>query len=267
MTLERNTSPFVWTFLVLCLVLGWPWFLSILFGWGDSILGVGAGGLLLLGLGALARGWRGSLLLALACILGLAQAFCDPQSEATLTWLFHSKLAQIRRGRLVYVQGWGWVDQRHRLGEVLDQLQPGPSRTIVHTYFGSWNQLYNLRIETEVRDQKQSWNALCQIGERCEDEEERLPWFLGAGLSAHDPDDLPSVYWTVFRQAYPETPFVVLGPGPNERRWRAEGRAFLRRRVHAWRDFEPADPALRPAYRQLFLTLRQNQVHLTTRLQ
>ena len=229
--------------------------------------GVGAGCLLLMAAGGLACGWRGWLLLGLACLLGLTQAFCDSQSEAAIQWLFHSKLAQIRRGRLVYVKGWGWVDQRHLLGEVLDQLRPGPRRTIVHSFFGSWNQLFHLRIECEIRDRDQSWSALRQIGERCEDEEERLPWFLAAGLSAHDPDDLPSVYWTIFRQAYPQTPFQVVGPGPCEQRWQAEARAFLRSRVYGWRDFEPADPGLRLPYRRLFLDLQQRPVHLTIRVE
>jgi hypothetical protein len=251
--------------LVACLLLAlaWPGFLAVLFSRGDSIRGVLSSVVLMLVTTALLcrRAWP-PLLLGAACGLALGQGLFLSASQARREWLYQAKLQQIQRARLAYCPEWGWVDRRHGLSEVLRKLQPGGRRQAQHIFFGSWGCYYQLNVECESADRWQTWNALLQIGERCEAEESRLPWYAASQLSAYNPDDLPSLYWTLFREAHPEVSFTFLRPGPSQTLWRQQGRLLLDHPVRNWTDFQPARPALRPLYRQLFRELPLHRAQL-----
>ncbi len=237
--------------LILLLTAGWWWFLGIVFWWGDSMRGVAGAVVLLTGGSLLALGWRGGLVMALACLLALAQGLAFDDSWARQQWLFHSKLGQIRQARLAYVPEWGWVDRRHSLSELCGRSEGE------HLFFGSWGRVYLLRFSCFPKNLSDCCSALLQLGERCEAEEQKLPWYSAAPLSAYNADDLPSVYWTLFRRVYPETRYSECSAVESERRWWLEGRQLVRRRVRGWRDFEPAQVELRAPYRKLFEELER----------
>lgn len=158
--------------------------------------------------------------------------------------LYSTKLSQIRRGRLCYAPGWGWVDVRHRLLDVWDQLQTRQSSVITHLFFGYpslWGrQAYQLRIVGDFPDPLQKLRLIQLLGERCEEEESRLPWWTGAPSSAYNVDDLTSVYFTIFQGAHPECRFAFDSPLASERRWQREGLSYVLGRVHNWREFRPS---------------------------
>lgn len=245
------------------LLLGWGWFLGVLFTWGDSIRGVAVA---LVGLVALARltlGWPAGLVMGLACLTALGQALLLPDSQARRQWLYHSKLGQIRGGRLYLVPEWGWVDRRHQLAELWQPLHPqAPPQTIEHLFFGSWGSYYTLQIQCRPKNERDSCSALQQIGERCEAEEQKLPWYLAAHLSAYNADDLPSVYWTIFRRVHPEVVFGQESPESSEILWRSEGPSLVAQRVRSWRDFQPRSPQLRVLYQKLFEDLERQPLRL-----
>ena len=276
-----------WVLTGLVVWLSWPLFLASLFHFAESAPRLVGSALLVVGLAALPRvtgrrsGWlrllaflpwgpgapglawllraaRPTLALALvACPVAIWQALQLPESLARQELLFRYKLAQIRRGRLSYYREWGWVDRRHRLSDVLEQLAPGGERQIAHLFFGSFGQGYEMHVRCQVSTRQQGWRVLQQLAERCEAEEQQIPWWRGAGVSAHNMDDLPSVYLTLFQQAYPDRPFAFDSPAQGEQRWWEEGRQVVGRRVAGFRDFEPAAPALRADYQRLFEDLGQ----------
>lgn len=237
----------------------WPWFLGLIFYWGDSIRGVAVSICLLVTLSTLLRRHLGPLV-AGACVLALGQGLLDRESQARKEWLFHSKLQQIRNHRLAYSPQWGWVDRRHGLAEVLQKLTPGGERTVIHTFFGSWGQYYQLNVQVRIEDRPQAWSALRQLGESCEAQEERLPWYTAAPLSAYNPDDLPSLYWTLFSQAHPDIHWRFLSAKESEKLWHQQGRTFLQQRVRQWCDFTPGDLTLRAKYRKFFTSLKPVQL-------
>lgn len=221
--------------------------------------GVAGAVALLTGL-ALALGWRGGLVMGLACLLALAQGLGLDDSWARQQWLFHSKLGQIRRGRLTFVPEWGWVDRRHSLSELWGRSEGE------HLFFGSWGRVYLLQFSCSPKSLRDSCSALKQLGERCEAEEQKLPWYTAAPLSAYNADDLPSVYWTQFRRVYPDTRYHECSALESERRWWLEGRQLVRRRVRGWRDFEPAQTELREPYRELFEGLERAPLPVMVRV-
>lgn len=180
--------------------------------------------------------------------LMLAQAGL-PGARGWLLWNY--KLAQVRSGRLSYVPGWGWVDRRHALEDVFEELATPGDHHFRHTFFGSWGQLFELEIQTRVETPEQVWWVVRVVAERGEQEEARLGWWWGAGLSAFDADDLPSTYWAIFTRAFPSRLGQPLSPEAAERRWREEGRAVVARQVGSEADFRPADPALERDYLDL----------------
>lgn len=261
--------------------LGWPWFLSNLYRAGDSWLGLAGwtAALLLLSvfplfgprwrfLGYLGWGpgvvlsWlvsdkRGGLALTLVAIpLALAQTLWWEDSLARREFLFRCKAAQVRRGRLGYCPGWGWVDRRHRLNEVLSQLQAG-RREIVHLFFGGPAGGYEMVVNYGGGgDLLEKLRVVQLLAERCEAEELALPWWTGARISAYNRDDLSSVYFTLFCSAYPDV--VVDWPCQSgsgaEERWQREGRELVAGRVRTPWDSPPPDL---PRYHELFRALER----------
>lgn len=203
--------------------------------------------------------WAPLVLALLAGPLAVFQALVWDASLAREELLFRSKLAQIRRGRLSYCAQWGWVDRRHRLVDVLAQLTPGRHQ-LVHLFFGSLGSGYELLADCSVQDPRQSWRVVQLMGERCEAEEARLPWWTGAPLSAYNGDDLPSIYFTLFQAAHPQHSFHFDTPAQAEQRWWAVGRTQVRRRIHSWREFQPnrADPL----YASFFADLEKESTDL-----
>ncbi len=243
----------------LSILLLWPWLLSLLFYWGNSIQGVGASLCLMVALSGVLN-WRLGVLVGAACALALGQGLLAPASRARQEWLFCSKRQQIRDRRLAFSPQWGWIDRRHGLSDVLQQLVPGGQRTLAHTFFGSWGHYYQLNVRVRLEDRHQAWSALRQIGEACEAQEAILPWYTAARLSAYNPDDLPSLYWTIFAQAHPYVDWKFLNAEESERLWNQQGREVVQKRVRQWRDFTPVDVNLRTKYRILFEQLEPVQV-------
>lgn len=198
--------------------------------------------------------WAPLILTLLACPVAVFQALVWDGSLAREELLFRGKLAQIRRGRLSYSAQWGWVDRRHRLADVLAQLTPGRHQ-LVHLFFGSLGSGYELVANCSIQDPRQSWRVVQLMGERCEAEEARLPWWTGAWLSAYNSDDLPSIYFTLFQAAHPQKVFHFETPAHAEQRWWAEGRHQVGRRIHGWKGFRPGRPD--PLYTAFFAELEK----------
>lgn len=243
----------------------WPQFCAILWGGGDSVgsLGLRSMGIVLV-ISLLAtkvrRWWLGLLgpLLILAC---LGQALLIPNSHSRRCLLFYSKLSQIRRGRLAYCDQWGWVDRRHRLLDVWRQLRRSPSKDpviIEHLFFGGpslkiWQgwQGYQIRLQCEPLSDTDCLRIVQLLGERCELEESRLPWWSGGPLSSYNVDDLSSVYFTIFSLANPATKFEMADPQRSEEIWHQQGWNLVEQTIHDWREFHPL------SYRAEFQDLMQ----------
>ena len=274
--------------------LGWPWFLAILFAPGDSLPGLLGVAALLVGLAGLPtlshssnrwlrllswspwgpaalgltwlnpRPWVALLLTLVACPVALLQGLLWDSSQAHQELLFRYKLSQIQRGRLSYCQGWGWVDRRHRLPEVLEALKPGEHR-LTHLFFGQMGRGYELVVHCHVNDEWQAWRVVQLLGERCEAEEGRLPWWTGAPLSSYDGDDLPSVYLTLYQAAHPQHSWAFDSRTQAVQRWHQSGRQQLGLRVHNFREFQP--PGVSPSeYTVFFERLQHEQPKLDLRV-
>jgi len=174
-------------------------------------------------------------------------------------WLmYYFKLGQIERGRLAYYEGWGWVDERHRLPDVIEALKRPGAKSFVHTSFGDVARLYELRIRCPDLPPEQAWAVVKTLAETGEAWEASLPWWTGAGWSAYEADDLPSSYFEIYQQAHPDFQPTRLLPEQSCRLWQQQGMRQIRRLVRDDRDFMPADPALEPSYRELMDKLRKS---------
>ncbi|MFN8612720.1 MAG: hypothetical protein U0931_34605 [Vulcanimicrobiota bacterium] len=196
---------------------------------------------------ALALRLRRRWLLPLALMIWVVPALMGPgraDSSSRQAMLYHTKLRQIERGRLSYLSGWGWVDRRHRLLDVWQELQaPGPLE-VTHLFFGypGWGgrQAYQIRLRGAFPERLQKLRVLQLLGQRCEWEEASLPWWTGAPASAYNADDLSSVYFTLFELSNPDRRFTFDSAEASRRRWKAEGPAYVQASLHSWRDLHPA---------------------------
>ncbi|MBS2039406.1 hypothetical protein JST97_30755 [bacterium] len=173
----------------------------------------------------------------------LLQALLQDDCCSRQALLYSTKLSQIDRGRLRYLPGWGWVDVRHRLLDVWEQLQTDRPLLVSHLFFGypglDGRQAYRLQFQGAFPERLQKLRMIQMLGERCEAEEQRLPWWTGGPTSAYNPDDLSSVYFTIFELAHPSLTFDFESVPSCQRRWRAEGFQVVQARVRGWRDFHP----------------------------
>lgn len=202
-----------------------------------------------LALGALA-------LWLLLTLIGLLSA--QPLGSAESVFRLY-KGQQIVAGRLVFCRGWGWVDRRHRLEQVLLQLEAAGSQEfhINHWFFGSWGKDYALCLKGRCSQPEESWRCLQLLGERCEMEESRLPWYVASRISAYNADDLAAVYLTLFTRAYPDWKPVMEAPARSLERLQQDSRCWMEERIRSSLDFQPQDPALRPRFRSLFNRLER----------
>ncbi len=164
------------------------------------------------------------------------------------------KRQQVAEGRLAFCRGWGWVDRRHRLEQVMLQLEASGSQEfcINHWFFGSWGKDYALCLKGRCSRPEELWRCLQLLGERCELEESRLPWYVASRISAYNADDLAAVYLTLFTRAYPDWKPVFETPSRSLERLQQDSRGWMEARICSSRDFQPQDPVLRPRFRSLF---------------
>lgn len=157
-------------------------------------------------------------------------------------------------GRITFCRGWGWIDRKHSLVEVLQKLENSRSSAVEleHWFFGGWGRDYALLLQGQCRTSREVQRCLQLLGERCEREEAQLPWYYGSRLSAYHGDDLPSVYLSIFCHAFPGWTAYLESATESQARMRREGPGWTTLRVASSKDFQPRDPSLRARYRELF---------------
>ena len=192
--------------------------------------------------------------------------------ECRTALLFEYKNQQMEAGKLLYAEGWGWVDQTHlasdEIRELTQTLYSNRGQTLVESithrhkrfFFSDACDTYTFRFEIPIDASEQTCQAMAasariQACIRNEDTQGQGYAILGATLSSYSFEDLPTELYSAF-VTRPDASAFVFSSG-NKNRWQAEGKRLVSVRITSVRDFEPLDPTVHQALREYLDVIEQ----------
>lgn len=158
----------------------------------------------------------------------------DPRTAALVAY----KADQIREGKLVYAEDWGWVDRTHLAHDQLDRAEAWAQghagdelrlEAAVSDILGGRTPVvrtYDLRVP--ARTEEAVWATACAVvidfNRDYESAQQARPWWTGAPMSAFQFEDLPSVLRACLdRRPGASPPSLQTDVASLLRRWEAEG--------------------------------------------